>query len=107
MVMAKSEDHGSMRIAFPDPDFKSAWGTLLARVGMSQQDVVTRALGWLMDQDEGVQSMVLRTIPEKYEGQVAKLVLERIAAEPGKKKKWYPKYDKLVSDERTATKHRQ
>jgi len=51
--------------------------------GMTQKELVSRIINWFCGQDRVLQQIVLGQIPEEIAPDVAKMVLERLAAAEG------------------------
>lgn len=55
------------------------------RTGMDRTELVTRILDWFARQDEGLRAMILGILPESLHVDVARAILEKMAA--GEKRK--------------------
>lgn len=58
------------------PEFYEAWEAMLARTGLSQQDVFDRCVRFLLSQDATMQAMILGTLPPAED--LISLVLKRL-----------------------------
>jgi hypothetical protein len=63
------------------PAEREAFTAVYTDKGMTQIEATTRLVRWFLDQDEVVQGTILRSIPQSVRVDVARLALERIAAE--------------------------
>ncbi len=64
-----------------EPDAKQAIDAACQRYGMSQIELASRMYRWFARQDETVQASILDLLPSALAPDVAKLVLQRLAAE--------------------------
>ncbi len=63
------------------PEAKQAIERVCARYGMTQIELASRLYTWLAEADEVTQAAVLGILPDTVASDVARLVLQRMAAE--------------------------
>jgi hypothetical protein len=111
LCMAKRQFNSTL----PDEVETAFAKEVVARVGIKNKwEAVTAAVVAFLSLSEAEQNAAIQRVRQADGpgGSFKDLVnlagaTHAAASTPPGKKKWYPKYDKLVSDERTATKHRQ
>ena len=64
-----------------DADAKTELDRLCEKRGMTQIAVMSRLVGWFVQQDETIQTAVMATLSEGAMSQLAKQMLKRLASE--------------------------
>jgi hypothetical protein len=81
MVVALQDERENLRIRVLEA-INTSLTDFCERKRINKQDTIDGLLAWFLAQDGMLQSLILGQVDEQYRGQVAKLVLEQIAAEP-------------------------
>jgi hypothetical protein len=99
MVVALQDERENLRIRVLE-SINASLTEFCERKRINKQDTIDGLLAWFLAQDGMLQSLILGQVDEQYRGQVAKLVLERIADEPAP-----IKFDGLIGEVRSAPEH--
>jgi hypothetical protein len=74
-----ADDKESIRIRL-EPELRAKWQGVLDARKISQQKAVTAMIGWLVEQDPLMQTMLFDQVPETDKAELAKMVLKRLSS---------------------------
>ena len=78
MVMATSTKQGNLHVRLSDAE-KDRLTAALESKRVTQQNAIRHLVLWALDQDTLTQSLLFGQIPEDCRGQIARLMLDRMA----------------------------